>query len=443
MRNELFKYANTKTKPSVADFIVVMGVIFIVFQSNIYFDTSIFRALRYVFYSSGFFLTFIGCLNKSTPLSIGKCIVSVSIPIIVILYRNYDVNAGMYYIPVVLISLMLIASLLSVKPGWHITFIKMLFVFGVIHSIFGILFMIFPNIYYNNILPLFEFSERSLKSTLTMLRLHYMLGLTPHYSMIAKHIAFGAIAVFFIHNESKGDSSKRSFVIGAIMFFILFLTGKRAHFVFAFTAVMSTLLLHYFKLTTKALLRIFGMCTLILIAIIVVLQIPQTSIVLQRYIFDFDDLDALTTGRQEGLWLPSMQLFNNSPVIGMGWGAVRYLVHYSTGQNGLSVNGHNIYIQLLAETGIVGFSIFVIYFAYFLIITHKTLNRLKQSSITNIWHSNIYSYLSFSFAMQIFFLLYGFSGNPLYDICNIPYFFACAMSAYYNSKLKSIHGRER
>lgn len=40
--------------------------------------------------------------------------------------------------------------------------------------------------------------------------------------------------------------------------------------------------------------------------------------------------------------------------------------------------------------------------------------------------------INFSLAMQILFLLYGFTGNPLYDReMFVPYFIACAISVNY------------
>jgi len=40
--------------------------------------------------------------------------------------------------------------------------------------------------------------------------------------------------------------------------------------------------------------------------------------------------------------------------------------------------------------------------------------------------------MNFSLAMQIFFILYGFTGNPLYDReMFVPYFIACAISVNY------------
>ena len=54
--------------------------------------------------------------------------------------------------------------------------------------------------------------------------------------------------------------------------------------------------------------------------------------------------------------------------------------------------------------------------------------RVNPEDYTNI----DYCLMNFSLAMQIFFILYGFTGNPLYDReMFVPYFIACAISVNY------------
>ena len=54
--------------------------------------------------------------------------------------------------------------------------------------------------------------------------------------------------------------------------------------------------------------------------------------------------------------------------------------------------------------------------------------RMKPENYTN----RDYCLINFSLAMQILFLLYGFTGNPLYDReMFVPYFIACAISVNY------------
>ncbi|SOY30775.1 hypothetical protein AMURIS_03506 [Acetatifactor muris] len=82
--------------------------------------------------------------------------------------------------------------------------------------------------------------------------------------------------------------------------------------------------------------------------------------------------------------------------------------------------GHNIYLQMWAEQGIVGLIILLL--ALWLTL-RMTYVRIKGRSINE--GSQMSSF--FSFYMQVFVIIYGFFGNPLYDYnVVVTYFIAIA-----------------
>ena len=97
-------------------------------------------------------------------------------------------------------------------------------------------------------------------------------------------------------------------------------------------------------------------------------------------------------------------MFLQNPLIGLGYGS------YTTfcASNGFEWNymAHNIYVQLLGEVGIIGFIIFITFFVNDIIKTIKSIK--KECNEQNL------QLLYFSLFMQIVFLLYGLTGNPLY-----------------------------
>ena len=112
-----------------------------------------------------------------------------------------------------------------------------------------------------------------------------------------------------------------------------------------------------------------------------------------------------------------MLYFEQSPVFGIGW---NNFMKMFTLRN---THCHNIYYQLLCETGIVGFSVFIFFFVTRIIGTIKKLNLSIYMEMKEA------PWLKLSLFIQVFFLLYGFSGNPLYDIEEtILYFFAVGIS---------------
>lgn len=130
----------------------------------------------------------------------------------------------------------------------------------------------------------------------------------------------------------------------------------------------------------------------------------------------------MSVGRVD-VWLKAFSMFGKHSLVGIGWG--QYV-----NQGGWFWNIHNIYIQLLVETGIIGFIIYCGWFLFHLVRTWSIYSKMRVNpeDYTNI----DYCLMNFSLAMQIFFILYGFTGNPLYDReMFVPYFIACAISVNY------------
>lgn len=99
---------------------------------------------------------------------------------------------------------------------------------------------------------------------------------------------------------------------------------------------------------------------------------------------------------------------------------------------------HNIYLELLAETGIIGFSIFVISAVSSVIITFKNIQLLNYDEEYNAYRPVLVT----SFAIQIFCLIYGLTGNMIYDRTFHFYIICVAASlAFYINVVKK--GRTR
>ena len=91
------------------------------------------------------------------------------------------------------------------------------------------------------------------------------------------------------------------------------------------------------------------------------------------------------------------------------------------------MDGLRIISILLCETGILGFGIYLTWFISFLLRTWSLLLKCRKQQI--YLNSNFQTLLVVSLAIQLFFLLYGITGNPLYDKeMFVPYFLACAIT---------------
>ena len=134
----------------------------------------------------------------------------------------------------------------------------------------------------------------------------------------------------------------------------------------------------------------------------------------------------VSTSRFE-LYAWAWKLFREHPLFGIGWGMYRTTVVGNVTFRAV-LDTHNIYLQLLAETGLIGFLVFVTLFLYMWIKTKNAYLECLQKYPQSIWKMAI----SFSLLYQTFFLLYGLTGNTLYDQHNqILYMISCSILASY------------
>ena len=106
----------------------------------------------------------------------------------------------------------------------------------------------------------------------------------------------------------------------------------------------------------------------------------------------------------------SWQLFLNRPILGNGINTFLSLTYIEPSMIE-NTFVHNVILQLLAETGIVG-TILII--TPFFVTWGKTV-RILHKKINCVSDKNIIKYLSISLYVQTIFLLYFITGNPIYD----------------------------
>ncbi len=96
--------------------------------------------------------------------------------------------------------------------------------------------------------------------------------------------------------------------------------------------------------------------------------------------------------------------------------------------------GHNIYAQMWVEQGIIGLGILLAAIFYNIYITHiRMMKNIK-------WEAKNISYY-FSLFIQVFIIIYGFFGNPIYDYnIAITYFLAIAAGFASDAREKEILG---
>lgn len=211
----------------------------------------------------------------------------------------------------------------------------------------------------------------------------------------AMNIGFAISLVKYINKRTK------KYLIQAILFFgtILF-TGKRMLIIIPVIMICISAL---FLVKNKKVKRnIVGILFVLIILFGVATTIPSVNKLF------FRNSDDLLTGRSTILWPTAFMMFNSRKLFGTGINTFNYMINSNNANNSTlsswGFHAHNIYIQLLGETGIIG----IIFFATLLLVNIvRTVRLIKSNSSNSI-------ILSISLLLQVIWIVYGMTGNTFY-----------------------------
>ena len=265
------------------------------------------------------------------------------------------------------------------------------------------------------------------------------MGLTTNPGFSAGYVISGLI-VCFSHYQSGKKLSRGFFFQIAVLSLALLLTGKRGPTLFmALTLALVYLVPQKGSKKIKRLWVLFGIAMLMVILYLIFYnQLIRIPIIQQisntvNGIANGDDVSS----KRGDLSRWALKLFFNHPLTGIGWGSFRTTVVGTVTSNKM-LDTHNIYLQLLCETGIIGFLCVGSTLFLFWNLTRKMFIECYRSSTDAL--IGVRPFMFFSFAYQTYFLLYGLTGNPLYDQhYQIIYFIACSIALAYKYGYRQHH----
>lgn len=293
---------------------------------------------------------------------------------------------------------------------WTIFFVNSLLFASEIHVFATILQLIFPNLI-NQINSLLL-----VQSNLDMNQQLYesggYAGITGQTSINAFYISI-FIGITFCRVLLNKEYKKTNLILFVIGMVALFLTGKRGMLLYVIFSIIFISFYLINKDKKNNLKYLLMLAIIILVAYIVLLNIPEAQNILEKMQLLEENGDVLN-GR-DVLWNKSMNIFKDNKILGIGIGTVQNLIgDYS----------HNVYIQLLAEIGIIGFSVYCV---AIIISFMQTIKKMKQ--VLKIDDKSKKEILAVSLFIQIIYICYSFSGNPLYgQMFFVPYMIAIAIA---------------
>lgn len=336
--------------------------------------------------------------------------------IIILCNRNARISHGSLALDSRICTAFIVYFLACRRTNWYNTLIKSLIVLGAFYGITTIYLYIFPEAYTRYVVPLFGTGMEGI------FQKGYVVGFSRHFSTTAIYhaVTLGVSICIFVKKNLFDRRQKILLLTLSIIIYIgVLLTGKRAHSIFI---PISVIICYYFFSSDRKInnnIKVLGGILVFLGIFYIGTQIiPSLNNVLIRFQIKMERGD-ITSGRNYILQ-DCESMFLDNPLIGKGWGTFTYYTH--TGVQ----NAHNVYAQLLAENGL------ILSIPFFAFIIGSIVHTTKAIHVITIEkrkiHTSFFVSLIFSLYIQIFFVFYCFTGNPLYDFQYVlPYMLGCAI----------------
>ncbi|MGN1456641.1 MAG: O-antigen ligase family protein [Acutalibacteraceae bacterium] len=206
--------------------------------------------------------------------------------------------------------------------------------------------------------------------------------------------------LYFLYKQQNDFISKFEKIRGVLFIVIgslsLLMTAKRGHLVAAAFAGIMTYIV-YKKAKHKSVLKIvLATVILVTLGLLIISNIDAAQVMLER----FNNNDNFYTNRLD-IYDNIYKEISENPILGTGT---------ASAVDVLGIGGHNIYLTVFMENGIFGFLLIILCVSGSIYYTLRMIYMQSQN--------HDYDYLPnllFALFIQIFFMVYGFTGNPLYD----------------------------
>lgn len=304
-----------------------------------------------------------------------------------------------------------------------IKLLKFYYIGSIIFVFFTIFSYFFEDLYLKLIYHLYN-GTSNYQTVLNLYKWEEYSGIAGQTGYNAFAISIGIIISFTHLIKEIKDNKKlnlKYLIILILQMFAIFLCSKRAILLFIVVTLLS-MIFKFFSIKDKKNMKRIG---LILLGVLIISSVCIILIEPLKHIFiknaELFNKENLLNGRGP-LYTAALELFKSNPIFGCG-------IKTFSALNADNLDVHNVYLQLLAENGIIGFLIFV---PGLLSILYKT----RKIIFDNNFKKNAYLYISYG--IQFFFLLYSITGNTVYDV-NMFYLYLISITIPFSIVEKNIN----
>ncbi len=377
---------------------------------SLFHDTDFFPALACVFPAILVALPFIQKGTIKTKQS--EVLLMVLLFLVIVIAGRFRIKFILFY--GLCFSLLLLEDLNDCRD-----MLRLFYHLAILFAIGSLINLVLPGVYRAIVLPCFSRAStyQKLLYWINNKNITIIPGFANQTSYNACHFVYGIgyLASQLIVRKKLRIREWCSFVL---FIACLVLANKRAHLLFT---TLSLAFCYYCTAKSrekaKRILIIVLGGTLFLLILYYAIKHVRLGVFrkLNAMLNNLEKDEDITSGRLS-LYAVAWKYFLKHPIFGIGWENFRVIPEL-----GQIISTHNIYLELLCETGVVGTAIFLAFFLKALLTAIRNCKRNTERE------AGVAAF--FLLFMQIFFLLYGLTGNPLYDTpYYFPYFLVCAFS---------------
>ena len=298
---------------------------------------------------------------------------------------------------------------------FHIIF-NCILVAGLMHVIATLWFYFDTDFYMTHIYPHFNSSQKAHLYEQVQ-KNHHAVGLSNHYSQNGIYMAISLCASFALLFMKSHKNILWKILLLSIVLLALILTGKRGVLIFSVFAILVTYIMcKEGAFTNKLVTVLFILSSVSLVTYALSFYIEGIAAAFERISTIFwakNENSDISNGRFK-LYAIAWNFFKESPILGIGWREFSKEVVNFYNQDSVLRDAHNVFLQLLCETGVIGFTIFI---SLFISAITQTIQLAVKSTKDLLYLSDRTKIvLTFSLCYQVFFLAYCITGNPLYDL---------------------------
>lgn len=306
--------------------------------------------------------------------------------------------------------------LLENKYNWNELCEKSIIVFSSVHIVATLMYLVSPNFIQSICLKVLPYDDYVFNVKVMQLGSNPGITIEPGFNAF---VITMFIAIFFGKYLCCKKNKAINILLLSVGVFCLFLTGKRGLLLGNIVAMVTLIFIFAKDDKRKIIKYIFSFILIVIISYIIITNIPAANVIIERF-NRYKDAGDITNGRSD-LYKIMWENIKENTLLGSG---IRSTVKLLGGND-----GHNIYIQLFSELGIVGLSVFLYSFAISLIRSIKIEKIMLKNQNINL--ENRKKIIAQNIYIQIFFLAYGMTGNPLYNTS--IFIFYIIMTASINS----------